>query len=90
MLRDHWVNLQREKSTKKDTERQGAGQVAETSTLFLGRLWRWCRCALFARFPFIVHKALAHKVLVVFNMLIETLELADLEGQDPHQHHDHQ
>lgn len=45
---------------------------------------------MFARFSLIVHEALAHKVLVIFNMLIKALKLADLEGQDAHQYHDHQ
>lgn len=38
MLGDHGGNLQREKSTKKDTERQGEGQVAETA------LYSWDDC----------------------------------------------
>lgn len=29
-------------------------------------------------------------LLVIFNVLIKALELADLEGQDPHQYHNHQ
>lgn len=62
MLRDHGENLQSEKSTKKDMGRQGEGQGAEISTLFLGRLWRWRGWALLARFAFIVYQALPHKV----------------------------
>lgn len=79
-----------EKSTTKDTKRQGEAQGAETSTLFLGRHWRWCRWALLARFALIVHQALPHKVLVIFNVFIKALKLADLEGQDSHQHDNHQ
>lgn len=90
MLRDHGENLQSETSTKKDTGRQGEGQGAEISTLFLGRLWRWRGWALLARFAFIVYQALPHKVLVIFNVFIKALKLADLEGQDPHQHNNHQ
>ena len=61
-LRDH-RGISRERSPQRRT-RKGKGKVkgAETSTLFLGRLWRWWWCALFAGFPFIVHEALAHKV----------------------------
>ena len=29
-------------------------------------------------------------LLVIFNMFIKALKLADLEGQDSHQYHNHQ
>lgn len=81
----------RERSPQRRASKgKGRVQEAGTTALLLGRLWRGRRCALFAGFSLIVHEALAHKVLVVFNMLVKALKLADLEGQDAHQYHDHQ